>query len=193
MQLQPVRDLLLRDIDPDTQRSCGISLGSAFGPPPPPHLPEPAVGRGLPVSPATKPSSSPPQQKIQTFIPLTVKEFNSVPELVRRRAKYEDVNNLFSSLWELALSSGTPGPFTRKQLAEMQLTVVGQTGDAKLQTLRYLKAVEIIGDTSVRLLRAPRFPKANRSGGAAGARRRTASSNPRKPVTAPGRSTYQGR
>lgn len=87
------------------------------------------------------------------FNPIDEKTFQAVPALTRRRAKLEDVNRVYKTLYEMAIKEGYCKPIEKSELQQMNLQVFGQTGEAKLATLRYLKIIEILNKTgSVRLL-----------------------------------------
>ncbi|CRG95303.1 conserved Plasmodium protein, unknown function, partial [Plasmodium gallinaceum] len=87
------------------------------------------------------------------FIPINQDTFQSVPVLIRRRAKLEDVNLIYKTLYDMAIKKGSCHPVEKSELTNMNLQVFGQTGEAKIATLRYLKIIEVINKTgSVRLL-----------------------------------------
>ncbi|PFH37949.1 hypothetical protein BESB_002900 [Besnoitia besnoiti] len=102
------------------------------------------------------------------FLPLSAPVFEQVPALTRRRARLQDVNALFHCLFHMRYEKGREGASTTvKELNKMNFTVVGQTGEAKLSTLRYLRLIEVNGRTGeIRLLAPPRKTRA-----AAGGRR----------------------
>ncbi|CRG99852.1 conserved Plasmodium protein, unknown function [Plasmodium relictum] len=87
------------------------------------------------------------------FIPIDQSTFQSVPILIRRRAKLDDVNLIYKTLYDMAIKKGSCHPVEKSELTQMNLQVFGQTGEAKIATLRYLKIIEVINKTgSVRLL-----------------------------------------
>lgn len=100
------------------------------------------------------------------FIPIDEKTFNDVPALTRRRAKLEDVNKVYKTLYEMAIKAGSCKPVEKLELQNMNLQVFGQTGEAKLATLRYLKIIEIINKNgSVKLLECAGIKKKRKKRG----------------------------
>lgn len=94
------------------------------------------------------------------FTPIDEKTFLDVPVLTRRRAKLQDVNKVYETLYELAIKAGCCKTIEKSELQQMNLQVYGQTGEAKLATLRYLKIIEITNkNKSVRLLRCAGIKK----------------------------------
>ncbi|CBZ52936.1 conserved hypothetical protein [Neospora caninum Liverpool] len=105
------------------------------------------------------------------YSPIPASVFERVPALTRRRARLGDVNALFHCLHHMRYEKGKEGTSTTiKELNQMNFRVVGQTGEAKLSTLRYLRLVDVNARTgSVRLLvpqktRAPPDGRGNRLG-----------------------------
>lgn len=97
------------------------------------------------------------------FCPIDEDTFQAVPLLIRRRAKLEDINIIYKTLYEIALKKGSCLPIEKPELTQMNLQVFGQTGEAKLATLRYLKIIEIINrNGAVRLLNCPGLKKKKR-------------------------------
>jgi len=89
------------------------------------------------------------------FIELNKEEFMSVSDLVRGRAKLEDVNRTFKTLWDYFKKKGNKEPLpplTPKDMNGMGMRVTGATGLAKLKILRALKLCSISKDGSVKLL-----------------------------------------
>lgn len=94
------------------------------------------------------------------FTPIDEKTFLDVPVLTRRRAKLKDVNKVYKTLYELAVKAGSCKIIEKSELQQMNLQVYGQTGEAKLATLRYLKIIEITNkNKSVRLLQCAGIKK----------------------------------
>eukprot|EP00922_Rhytidocystis_sp_ex-Travisia-forbesii_P039155 GHVS01058277.1.p1 GENE.GHVS01058277.1~~GHVS01058277.1.p1 ORF type:complete len:167 (-),score=26.00 GHVS01058277.1:219-719(-) len=91
------------------------------------------------------------------FTPICETEFAAVPLLVKRRAQLSDVNKVYSFLWTRAIKHGGPHNISKMEFAKQNLSVVGQTGEAKLATLRQLKLLEMNRDGSVRLLKDMRL------------------------------------
>ncbi|CAI7720228.1 conserved protein, unknown function [Plasmodium vivax] len=91
--------------------------------------------------------------KESLFCPIDDATFQSVPALIRRRAKLDDINLIYKSLYDMAVKKGSCLPVEKSELTQMNLQVFGQTGEAKIATLRYLKIIEVINKTgSVKLL-----------------------------------------
>ncbi|SCP04311.1 conserved protein, unknown function [Plasmodium ovale] len=87
------------------------------------------------------------------FSPIDYATFQSVPPLIRRRAKLDDINLIYKTLYDMAIKKGSCLPVEKSELIQMNLQVFGQTGEAKIATLRYLKIIEVINKTgSVKLL-----------------------------------------
>ncbi|CAD2086095.1 conserved protein, unknown function [Plasmodium vinckei lentum] len=94
-----------------------------------------------------------PNDKEGVFTPIDDNTFQTVPSLIRRRAKLDDINLIYKALYDIAMKKGSCLPVERSELTQMNLQVFGQTGEAKIATLRYLKIVEVINKTgSVKLL-----------------------------------------
>ncbi|SOV73881.1 conserved Plasmodium protein, unknown function [Plasmodium sp. gorilla clade G3] len=92
-------------------------------------------------------------EKENLFIPIDDATFQTVPLLIRRRAKLQDINMIYKTLYDMAIKSGNCLPVERSELMKMNLQVFGQTGEAKIATLRYLKIIEVLNkNASVRLL-----------------------------------------
>eukprot|EP00922_Rhytidocystis_sp_ex-Travisia-forbesii_P057924 GHVS01085696.1.p1 GENE.GHVS01085696.1~~GHVS01085696.1.p1 ORF type:complete len:297 (-),score=53.87 GHVS01085696.1:444-1334(-) len=96
------------------------------------------------------------------FTPICEAEFTAVPLLVRRRALLPAVNKVYSFLWMRAIKHGGPHNISKMEFAKHNLSVVGQTGEAKLATLRHLKLLEINRDGSVRLVKDCRLTASRR-------------------------------
>ncbi|GAW80744.1 hypothetical protein, conserved [Plasmodium gonderi] len=91
--------------------------------------------------------------KESLFCPIDNATFQTVPALIRRRAKLDDINLIYKSLYDMAIKKGSCLPVEKSELTQMNLQVFGQTGEAKIATLRYLKIIEVINKTgSVKLL-----------------------------------------
>eukprot|EP00056_Hartaetosiga_gracilis_P007031 m.103347 g.103347 ORF g.103347 m.103347 type:complete len:272 (-) comp12613_c3_seq4:2631-3446(-) len=79
------------------------------------------------------------------FCPITTKEFNSVSQLVRGRAKIDAVNKVYETLHAHFVQAHRRGkfqnvlPLTVKDMTDMGLKITGQTGEAKLKVLRSLQ------------------------------------------------------
>eukprot|EP00366_Plasmodium_knowlesi_P001473 XP_002258970.1 hypothetical protein, conserved in Plasmodium species [Plasmodium knowlesi strain H] len=82
--------------------------------------------------------------KESLFCPIDDATFQSVPALIRRRAKLDDINLIYRSLYDMAIKKGSCVPVEKSELTQMNLQVFGQTGEAKIATLRYLKIIEVI-------------------------------------------------
>ncbi|AFZ79193.1 hypothetical protein BEWA_020390 [Theileria equi strain WA] len=99
-----------------------------------------------------KPRVETEQQNIE-FIPVSEEQFDSVPVLIKRRAKLEQVNQLLKHLFDIALKKNKCLPVRLKDLSEDGIQVYGQTGSSKIAILRYLKMVEVVNrDNTVQLL-----------------------------------------
>eukprot|EP00922_Rhytidocystis_sp_ex-Travisia-forbesii_P057925 GHVS01085697.1.p1 GENE.GHVS01085697.1~~GHVS01085697.1.p1 ORF type:complete len:292 (-),score=51.25 GHVS01085697.1:347-1222(-) len=100
--------------------------------------------------------------RIDGFTPICEAEFSAVPLLVRRRALLPAVNKVYSFLWVRAIKHGGPHNISKMEFAKHNLSVVGQTGEAKLATLRHLKLLEINRDGTVRLVKDCRLTASRR-------------------------------
>ncbi|SBT79396.1 conserved protein, unknown function [Plasmodium malariae] len=81
------------------------------------------------------------------FNPIDDATFQSVPALIRRRAKLDDINVIYKALYDMALKKGSCLPVEKSELTQMNLQVFGQTGEAKIATLRYLKIIEVTNNS----------------------------------------------
>ncbi|VWU51762.1 conserved protein, unknown function [Hepatocystis sp. ex Piliocolobus tephrosceles] len=86
--------------------------------------------------------------KSSLFRPIDEATFQKVPLLIKRRAKLEDINLIYKALFDIAIKRGSCLPVEKSELTQMNLQVFGQTGEAKIATLRYLKIIEVINRTS---------------------------------------------
>ncbi|GFN99429.1 spindle and kinetochore-associated protein 2-like [Plakobranchus ocellatus] len=77
------------------------------------------------------------------FVEISEEEFASVSELIRGRAKLEDVNRTYSLLWDYFKIQNNTQELTPKDMNAMGLRVSGATGQAKLKILRALKLCKI--------------------------------------------------
>lgn len=96
-------------------------------------------------SPSTK------RKNTTEFMPLTEEEFNQVSNLVRGRAKLEDVNNCYLVLWQYFKEEKNKGFLTTKEMHNMGLRITGATGEAKLKILRSLKLLTLNSHGSAQL------------------------------------------
>ncbi|CAL1544593.1 unnamed protein product [Lymnaea stagnalis] len=78
-----------------------------------------------------------------TFIEIDHDEFMSVSELIRGRAKLDDVNKAYKILWDHFKEERNKEALTPKEMNSMGLRVTGATGEAKLKILRALKLCQI--------------------------------------------------
>ncbi|KAF8820470.1 hypothetical protein IE077_003157 [Cardiosporidium cionae] len=100
---------------------------------PPPRLDQPSPEAAKPLS-----------LHLDTgFAPIRQEEFSMVPPLIRRRSKLEDLNNLYHTIWCIIQKRSNLYSIPRKELAETGVKVFGQTGEAKLATLKYLHIIQI--------------------------------------------------
>ncbi|MDP2438055.1 MAG: DUF3161 domain-containing protein [archaeon] len=77
-------------------------------------------------------------------IPVSEQEFAGVPSVVRGRVQLEDVNELYCHVWAQTKEAEEPVAFSVKELVGQGMrSMVGKTGEAKLNTLRALKLIEI--------------------------------------------------
>ncbi|GFR72567.1 spindle and kinetochore-associated protein 2-like [Elysia marginata] len=86
------------------------------------------------------------------FVEVSEEEFASVSELIRGRAKLEDVNRTYGMLWDHFKVQNQTGELTPKEMNAMGLRVTGATGQAKLKILRALKLCKISKSGNVSLL-----------------------------------------
>ncbi|XP_059139070.1 spindle and kinetochore-associated protein 2-like [Physella acuta] len=91
------------------------------------------------------------RQNSSEFQELDQEEFMSVSELIRARAKFEDVNRTYRLLWQHFKEEGNTKALTPKEMNTMGLRVTGATGDAKLKILRALKLAQISKTGEVKL------------------------------------------
>ncbi|SBS89890.1 conserved protein, unknown function [Plasmodium ovale curtisi] len=62
------------------------------------------------------------------FSPIDYATFQSVPPLIRRRAKLDDINLIYKTLYDMAIKKGSCLPVEKSELIQMNLQVFGQTG-----------------------------------------------------------------
>lgn len=99
----------------------------------------------FPKSPSTK------RKNLTEFLPLTEEEFNQVSNLVRGRAKLEDVNKCYKILWQHFKEEKNKGFLSIKEMHAMGLQISGATGKAKLNILRSLKLLTLNSQGSARI------------------------------------------
>ncbi|ORM41920.1 uncharacterized protein BXIN_0473 [Babesia sp. Xinjiang] len=98
----------------------------------------------------TKVEAPPPEPE---FKPVSQKQYDNVPSLVKRRAKLEQVNELYLFLFKMAVERKRSLPIKLKEISQGGIQVFGQTGSSKIAALRYLKIVELNNrDETVTLL-----------------------------------------
>jgi len=86
------------------------------------------------------------------FLGLTQAEFMSVSNLIRGRAKLDDANKTYKTLWDHFKEEGNKEPLSPKEMNNKGMRVTGATGLAKLKILRSLKLCSIAKDGSVKLI-----------------------------------------
>ncbi|KAK3751876.1 hypothetical protein RRG08_047152 [Elysia crispata] len=86
------------------------------------------------------------------FVEVSAEEFASVSDLIRGRAKLEDVNKTYSLLWDHFKVQNHTEDLNPKEMNAMGLRVSGATGQAKLKVLRALKLCKIDKAGNVNLL-----------------------------------------
>lgn len=92
---------------------------------------------------ALTPLKTEPPLKDITFKPISQKQFDEIPALVKRRAKMEHINELYLYLFNQAMERKRCLPIKFKDISQSGIKVYGQTGSSKLASLRHLKLVEI--------------------------------------------------
>ncbi|KYK70350.1 hypothetical protein TGPRC2_259520 [Toxoplasma gondii TgCatPRC2] len=129
------------------------------------------------------------------YSPITVSVFEGVPALTRRRSRLGDVNELLHCLYHMRYEKGKEGASTTiRELNHMNLKVVGQTGEAKLSTLRYLRLVDVNPRTgTVRLLVPQRKTRVAAEGGRGSLTGQTASRPAKQPPSSSLRTSAGGR
>lgn len=90
----------------------------------------------------TPTKTEPPPTETQ-FTPISQKQFDEIPALVRRRAKLEQVNELYRFLFDIAVERKKRLPIKFKDISQAGIQIYGQTGTSKLAALRYIKLAEI--------------------------------------------------
>ncbi|XP_068749539.1 spindle and kinetochore-associated protein 2-like isoform X2 [Montipora capricornis] len=70
------------------------------------------------------------------FIPINETEYLSVSDLVRGRAKRQDVNKVYEVLFQHFKKNKNSPSLTPKEMTKMGLKVTGATGEAKLKVVR---------------------------------------------------------
>lgn len=85
------------------------------------------------------------------FIPVDEREFLTVSELVRGRAKLQDVNKVYEVLFHHFKKNKHSSSLTPKDMTKMGLKVTGATGEAKLKVLRALKLIVINNKLAVKM------------------------------------------
>ncbi|KAL0248172.1 hypothetical protein GEMRC1_003408 [Eukaryota sp. GEM-RC1] len=84
-----------------------------------------------------------PSRSSGDFIPITDDEFNGVSSIVRGRSKLSDLNELYRSLYDLFDGGRKKSTLSHEKACKLGLKVTGQTGEARLNTLRQLKIVHL--------------------------------------------------
>eukprot|EP00055_Hartaetosiga_balthica_P009085 m.35395 g.35395 ORF g.35395 m.35395 type:complete len:268 (-) comp6600_c0_seq1:365-1168(-) len=83
------------------------------------------------------------------YNPVTMKEFENVSDLVKGRAKLDDINKVYQILYDHFVQAHkrskfqTVLPLSVKDMTEMGLKITGQTGEARIKVLRSLKRLTI--------------------------------------------------
>nr|XP_054749056.1 spindle and kinetochore-associated protein 2-like [Lytechinus pictus] len=85
------------------------------------------------------------------MVPVTEEEFTSVSDLIRGRAKLEDVNRVYSRLYDHFKTERNTAPLSVPEMSKMGMKITGATGEAKLKTLRSLKIINITRTGAVKL------------------------------------------
>uniref|UniRef100_A0A3B0N6J2 Uncharacterized protein n=1 Tax=Theileria annulata TaxID=5874 RepID=A0A3B0N6J2_THEAN len=98
-----------------------------------------------------------PVKETIEFIPVTEAQFESVPALVKRRAKLEQVNELYKYLHDHALKRTKCVPVKINDIENEGIKVHGQTGSSKIAILRHLKKIQVINRDNTILLLDSRF------------------------------------
>ncbi|KAF5153622.1 hypothetical protein TpMuguga_02g02040 [Theileria parva strain Muguga] len=98
-----------------------------------------------------------PVKETIEFTPITEVEFDSVPVLVKRRAKLEQVNELYKYLHEHAVKRNKCVPVKINDIENEGIKVHGQTGSSKIAILRHLKKIQVINRDNTILLLDSRF------------------------------------
>ncbi|KAL0223557.1 hypothetical protein P9112_002947 [Eukaryota sp. TZLM1-RC] len=85
-----------------------------------------------------------PSRDDGAFIPITDEEFTSISSIVRGRTKLSDLNELYKNLFDLFEGGKKKGKIlSHEKACKMGLKVTGQTGEARLNTLRQLKILSL--------------------------------------------------
>ncbi|EWC90772.1 hypothetical protein PFNF54_00418 [Plasmodium falciparum NF54] len=66
-------------------------------------------------------------EKENFFVPIDDATFQTVPALIRRRAKLQDINMIYKTLYDMAIKYGNCLPVEKLELMRMNLQVFGQT------------------------------------------------------------------
>eukprot|EP00057_Strongylocentrotus_purpuratus_P003122 XP_003725973.1 PREDICTED: spindle and kinetochore-associated protein 2 [Strongylocentrotus purpuratus] len=98
------------------------------------------------------PSPAELRSQSSDMVPITEEEFTSVSDLVRARAKLEDVNRVYSRLHDHFKTEGNTAALSVPDMSKMGMKITGATGEAKLKTLRSLKIINITRTGAVKLL-----------------------------------------
>ncbi|KAK2574219.1 Spindle and kinetochore-associated protein 2 [Acropora cervicornis] len=85
------------------------------------------------------------------FLPIEETEYLSVSDLIRGRAKLQDVNKVYETLFQHFKKYKNSPSLTPKEMTKMGLKVTGATGEAKLKVLRALKVIEINNKGAVKI------------------------------------------
>ncbi|XP_072163442.1 SKA complex subunit 2-like isoform X2 [Diadema setosum] len=99
-------------------------------------------------------SPSPAELRAQTddIVPVTEEEFASVSDLIRGRAKLDDINRVYRRLYDHFRTEGNKGSLSVPDMSKMGMRITGATGEAKLKTLRALKIINITRTGAVKLM-----------------------------------------
>ncbi|XP_071479365.1 SKA complex subunit 2-like [Diadema antillarum] len=80
-------------------------------------------------------SPSPAELRAQSddIVPVTEEEFASVSDLIRGRAKLDDINRVYRRLYDHFRTEGNKGSLSVPDMSKMGMRITGATGEAKLK------------------------------------------------------------
>nr|BAN65052.1 hypothetical protein [Babesia bovis] len=120
--------------------------------------PSPEVIGSVDTLPKIEATTSEPE-----FKQVSQAQFDEIPALVKRRAKLEQINELYQFLFKKAVERNRCLPIKLKEISSSGIQVFGQTGSSKLASLRYLKIVELSNRDETVTLVDDRFPGSQNS------------------------------
>ncbi|KAL0213145.1 hypothetical protein RCL1_006771 [Eukaryota sp. TZLM3-RCL] len=83
------------------------------------------------------------ESRSNTFIPISEEEFSQISSIIKGRTKLIDLNDLYRGLFDAFAGGKKKGILTHEKAVKMGLKITGQTGEARLNTLRQLRIIQL--------------------------------------------------